>query len=350
MDYQRVFQLGVVSYGVLVALSLYEPERAYGQSTEPSHSAQLLDEVVAGSEANLQLVEHGRATYKHTTGSAHQPAEHNQSSTYTVTFDYPFVRVDAPDHILVHTPELVIWYPTRMGHAPEYPAYEHRAVISDPATAKPLPFHPRIQHEHHLPDVAILINSQRKNPKATLTAERDGDGSIVIRYESPDAHFRAIFVVGPSFGYSLTRVERYSLKASSTVPLVETTLSYLRIPNGGYIVDEREAIYRLRASVDGPYQILRSVTRLVDFDPARPSPDVFRLESIGLPEGARIDDQINQRRYIFGVTAVTEDDIGTVEVTGPWRGRAPRRVLLIGTLAIGLVVLWFGVIRRRFRR
>ena len=194
-----------------------------------------------------------------------------------------------------------------------------------------------------------IITAARGSSMVALTAMRRTDDYIKVRFESPSLYFRAVFIVAPQLGYSLTRIEEYVLKKSDSEPSREVTMSYRRIPSGAYIVEQRHELDRLRLE-KGYSHSTETVTRLVDFDPARPSPDVFRLESMGLPEGALIHDEINQRRYVFGVTAVTEEDIGVVEVTGPWRGTASRRLLVLGTVVIGLVVLWFGVIRRRFRR
>ncbi len=322
---------------------------AYASATEAdaSESEPLLDEIVAGSEANFELIDHGRASYEEI---VNLDGEHSHTQQFTIQFDYPVLRADMPDRIVIYKPDYVIRYFTRMGPQPEYPPREHRVVIVDPAIASPPPVHPRAQYPSpRLPHAGSILTGVRRDPNGTINTQHRVDGHIEVRYENRGAHIRAIFVVAPQFGYSLTRIEEFALKSSDSIPFRELMMSYRRIPSGAYIVEERHELHRLWHG-DEYSHTTETLTRLVDFDPARPSPDVFRLESIGLPEGARIDDQINQRRYIFGVTAVTEDDIGVVEVTGPWRGRAPRRVLLIGTLVIGLVVLWFGVIRPRFPR
>ncbi len=330
------------------ACALYLAASACASATESdaSESEPLLDEIVAGSEANFELIDHGRASYEEI---VKLDGEHSYTELFTIQFDYPLLRADMPDRIVIYKPDYVIRYFTRIGPKPEYPPREHRAVILDPALSSQPSLHPRLQPSSRIPHAGSIIRSVRRDPNGTISTQRRVDEHIEVRYENPSAYIRAVFIVAPQLGYSFTRIEEFALKSSDSTPSSELTMSYRRIPSGAYIVEERHEVDRLWDGDEYSHTRER-VTRLVDFDPARPSPDLFRLESIGLPEGARIDDQINQRRYIFGVTAVTEDDIGAVDVTGPWRGRAPRRVLLIGTLVIGLVVLWFGVIRQRFRR
>ncbi len=322
---------------------------AYADGFKPdaSDSQRLLDEIVAGSDANFELIDHGRASYE---TIVYIDGQHSDTHLHAIHFDYPFLRADTANRVFIYKSDYVIDYRMPTGSISEYPAREHRAIIQDPTIASHPPFHPRVQNSPRAtPHAGNIITAVRGETNGTISAQYRLPDRIEVRYENPSEYFRAMYLVAPQLGYSLTRIEEYALKRSDSTPYRELTMSYRRIPSGAYIVEHRHEIKRL-SDGEKHSRTTEAVTRLVDFDPARPSPDVFRLESMGIPEGARIEDQINQRRYIFGVTAVTEEDIGVVEVTGPWRGTAPRRVLVIGTVVIGLVVLWFGVIRRRFRR
>ncbi len=112
---------------------------AYASATEAdaSESEPLLDEIVAGSEANFELIDHGRASYEEI---VNLDGEHSHTQQFTIQFDYPVLRADMPDRIVIYKPDYVIRYFTRMGPQPEYPPREHRVVIVDPAIASPPQF------------------------------------------------------------------------------------------------------------------------------------------------------------------------------------------------------------------
>ncbi len=324
-----------------------------GTPSEPdaSDSERLLDDIVAGSDANFELIDHGRASYEATVTSKDPTGERTETRLYTIQFDYPLVRADMPDGVVIYKPDYVLHYLSDLGLPPESPTRPPGVVIQDPTIASHPPFHPRVQdgaggRKH----AGSIITAARGNPDGTLTAQRGAENvNIEVRYEHPSQQFRTRFVVAPQLGYSLTRIEQYALKLSESIPYRELTMSYRRLPSGAYLVQQRQETDRLWVGNEYSHTT-ETLTRLVDFDPARPSADIFRLESMGLPEGAHIDDQVHRRHYTFGSTAVTEDDIRAVGITGPGRGRTSRHVLVIGTLTIGMGVLWFGVIRRRFRR
>ncbi len=327
------------------------PCRGAGTRSEPdgSDSERLLDEIVAGSQANLERIDHGRASYEVTVTSKDSSGERTETRLYTIQFDYPLLRADMPDGVVIYKPDYVLHYLSDL--PPESPTRSPGVVIQDPTIAPPPPFHPRVQDgAGGAKHAGSSITAARGDPDGALTAQRGAENvNIEVHYEHPSQQFRTKLVVAPQLGYSLTRIEQYALKLSESVPYRELSMSYRRLPGGAYVVQQRQETDRLWVGNEYSHST-ETLTRLVDFDPARPSADVFRLESMGLPEGAHIDDQVHRRHYTFGSTAVTEDDIRAVGVTGPGRGVTSRRVLLIGTFTIGMGVLWFGVIRRRFRR
>ncbi|MCA9202882.1 MAG: hypothetical protein KDA59_07545 [Planctomycetales bacterium] len=316
-----------------------------GQQPGPTADLQLiLDAIVAGCEANAQLISHGRASYTWITTQSEvgggSEANHGTTSEqrFDVVFEYPLLRVASEDSVALYKPEYVIAYQKDLGPEIEYPAFEHRAVIRKRQFSPRPYFHPRVQWSDVTPHIASSIPHWRNDSRASITATRVKDGSIILAVSIDSAAFRGEYVVLPESGYGLIELSEFATKVSDSQPYYHMKASYRRIPSGAYIIEERKDTDSI-ARGDAYYSTQRGTIRLVSFSDERPAPSEFQLESMGLPRGARIEDKIHDRQYIFGVSAVTEKDIPGFEVVPP-SGGARSAMVVVAMVFIVSVGLW----------
>jgi hypothetical protein len=316
----------------------------------------LVSEVVAGQEANRELLQFGTAQYEITREEFYRrdaapksayAGPHKTSVEFRVVFDYPHIRTETNDERVVHRPDHAIVFRTKPGPQASYPAYEYSAIIEVPSAA-PIPlFHPGIQHEIRGVSFIDRIRSARDKPHLGIqvTAKKADDGLIEINIDSPASFWRGEYWIDPDQGYQLVRGNQYALKSSSDQPVLTFQAGYQQVSGGAFILNERQQTDWINLNGD---LLKRSHTdmRLTSFDDAKPDPTLFQLESLGLPVGARITDRINKKHYVYGVSAVTEADIPTFGVTGPDESNRPfplgmifvAAAMLLGGVAIGL---WF---------
>jgi hypothetical protein len=304
----------------------------------------LLQEIVAGCDANAFLLQKGTATYAVTREGYHperaEPGETEvRSFDYTVAFDYPLIRTDDPNEKIIFRPRNVISYRTNMGSAKSYPAYEHSAVITDRATSKSPTFHPRAQRSEWFQSAASWIRIAADLPEGAIDASETGDGLIKLTVDLSNKSWLGRMSVDPSKGYSLVRLEEYALKLSSEQPSEVMTADYVSTANGAFILSERDKTSWLAINNELKKQS-REVLKLVRLDDRGPDAAVFRLESLGLPKTAYIEDRINKKHYIFGVSAVTEADI-------PALGATPNRTPYKLWVMLALAVVAFGIVVRK---
>jgi hypothetical protein len=268
------------------------------------------------------------------------------SYEYKVFYDYPFVRTEMPDEKIIFRTQHVIYFRTNLGPAESYPPREYAAVIKDPSMAAPPYFHPRAEREVHHTAFTKRIVTARMRPELNIRVEarKTEDRLIQVTIDSSKNFWRGKFWANPEKGYSLVRAEEYGLKTSSEQPAIFMTADYQKTSNGGFVLSSRALTHWI--SVNGALvQRSHTVMNLVDFNDDKPDPELFRLESLGLPEGGRVTDRINNKHYVYGVSAVTESDIPEFNVAAAEEREGGFRLWMAlagAALAFGVAawVLW----------
>jgi hypothetical protein len=95
-------------------------------------------------------------------------------------------------------------------------------------------------------------------------------------------------------GYSLVRAEEFALKSSSEQPVMLMTADYQKTSEGGWLLSDRDLTHWVNINGEMTKRT-HTVMKLIEFDGDKPDPELFRLESLGLPEGGRVMDRINNK-------------------------------------------------------
>lgn len=340
----------VVLLGVVVA--------ARADSTEP-----LLEEVIAGAQSNLQLIQYGMAVYKIRVTQFASPsrpapslgrrgkalaqrigasrATKTSESDLTVIFDYPRIqytrrgtgRIAGANELVVEErviqdAERTISYMLPRG---ESDARFHNVIIEPPSNDE----RPIIEPRQQLPRFSIAENIRgvRATGGAKIDAVQGDDGLIRITIAAPN--FTINRWVAPKSGYCVVRseseAERYEASAR-------------QVGNGAFILESRlvKSFQRLNGVLTPRRE---EEATLVDIDlDKRPDGGTFTLAALSLPIGARVQDRIHGREYRYGVNAVNEADVNPPKAVGPMHARRWAWIVWVGG---GLGLFAAGFVSRR---
>ncbi len=304
----------------------------------------LIDEVVAGCDANLSLIERGRASYS-VSHSYPDGRKSLLSGPAALFFDGPRLRVDIADRRMIQDEDrLVVFIATDLGTAGGRDARNYNVTVDVPTRRSELVWaHPRMQGLTRLENIAQDIRAVRENREWNLGAEAEGS---LIKVTRESSGLKVEYWVDPSQGYGVVRHAKWS-KRITNLPAVEVDSKYRRVGNGAYVVSDCKRVFR--EPNEGGYRTYEE-TRVVLMEIAlaeHPDPTVFTIDGLGLPKGARIQDRINNREYVFGVSAVRDEDVGRPHVSGPQRtfGRFVIGVAALAAVVVALV-LWRALRRR----
>lgn len=334
----------------------------------------VLDEIIAGIEANQALLQHGEARYVRTTTRYFQPNPRTTpdydsvprgpyTSKQAVFFDYPRVRIDAEENGRVYgdqsavIKETLIFDGERLiQYAPPRPRTDgspisvrsHLVFIGPTDDARLAQRnHPRRQLSE-LPPPQETLRRMRRNKAATLTAKTQPDGLIAVTFEHKPTAYRQEYWFSPTEGYSLVRSRQWTLSLSETEPASSDEARTKQVTTGAYVISWHHG--RSLIAIDGSYRPnLEMEDTLTDIDvEITPAENLFTLESLRLPVGAKIQDKIVGRDYKYQVPDVDEKKIVVRPASGPtsigyW---ATGAYVVAG---LGLVLVGYAWRRRRAR-
>ncbi|HUY31180.1 MAG TPA: hypothetical protein VMV69_00260 [Pirellulales bacterium] len=323
-------------------------------------SQALVDEVIAGTEANLALIEHGTATYsvRRTNvvpAGLDVPGDVKIAhGTYTkegevrVSFDYPRMHFEwrgtgrVPGEVATERAIYDGEYNMRF-LVPSAGAGTGTVFImagSHSTTGNYL--HPRKQFRGFWirpPSFADQLRGMAA-ADASLTAARQPDGLVRFANQPTAGKIRGIYWISPNEGYSLVRAQEWPVWSPVKPPqLYEATAR--PAGNGAFVLAHRLArFYSLSKSGElEPSREEESTLREIDLR-VRPDPKLFTIDGLGLRVGARIDDQVHGRLYHYGIDAGGESGILLPRSGGPMTLRYWFIGLngLAGMLAIGWMI------------
>ena len=310
----------------------------------------LLDECVAGINANLTLIEHGEATYR-LTGGSH--GGNSQPWSLKVVFDYPRLRfewrrdevvdgqsVTVIDHSILDSEQRIHYQPPLGGlRLPNAnivmitPNLKDSYVLMDPRQQ---------QHQTWVdpPSFAWQIAYMRKRAPDRLTAWRDEEGLIEISFQPSIEETRGIYWLSADQGYALVRAKQWSQTWGGKEPSNTYEAKFRQTSNGAFVVSyrhERDCV--LEKGVLTPWRDEELWLESIDLE-ARPAETTFTVDGLDLPIGAPIHDQLNGREYRFGIDAVEERDIKVGQASGPMRLRSWLNIF--NAAAGGALLMWLG--------
>jgi hypothetical protein len=334
---------------VVACLSIGVADAVGGQTDK------LLDEVIAGIEANASLIVNGTAQYSVTTTTLLPaerpglPVERTQSENVTVYFSGRRTRFDSETmRTIVDDERFIDFDATDLGTPRQRQPHNYSAVIQVRAAARPLKVHPRMLGLGEMDTLADMIRACRKRQGCQLEAVKDAS-TIKITLRSDSAYAKDEFIVAPEQGYGAISRRMWSLKINDQ-PYREVESEFMRTDNGAFVLSRTRMVDRRARSPEDRtlHDLVRVRASLVSIRLGEdPNPEVFTIAGLGLPKGARIQDRINGKEYLFGVSAVREEDIGRPSVSGP---RGTRAVVLYTSivLLVGLVGVLVWRIHRKW--
>lgn len=378
---------------VLVAAAV-GPGRARAAAADESADA-LLDEIVAGCEANLALIQRGTARYAarrtdylysarpSASGDGHGRPELSGPATtrgpfeseLTVTFDYPRLRFDwrgngfvaedlsaVTEECYISDGERVITYympqffelqklgegagaAGRRPHRGDSSPNAHNVVVENISAMGRRLMDPRQQ----LPSGAIAdeIRDVRADARGSVAAVDEGGGMIRVHIERPG--YIANRWVSRKDGYCVVRSKSWVAQFGESRPVEEYEATARDAGNGAFVLDHRtlkDGIILAGDDTVGPYY--EEELRLVTIDLATPPDEkLFTLDGFDLPAGTKIQDRIEGRTYEYGVAAVKEPDIKVPPARGPMKARHWLTALYV---LAGIALVAVGFFTHRLRR
>lgn len=311
----------------------------------------LLDECIAGIDANVALIEHGTARYRlaSSRGTASAPDE----TTLTVVFEnrrYWFQRrweqvIDGEPravarHTIIDGDECIEYYPALDGHRlPNaniviiVPSPRGRSAFMEPRQQRNVPW-------GDPPPFAWEIGYMRRTAREHLTARVDADGLIEISLRAPADKKRGTYWLAPQQGYALLSAREWDPGWAGAEPSIAYDAEFRQANNGAFVVSHRrERACRVDNGALVPWfegEIWLEEIDLV----TRPPDESFTLEALDPPIGAPIHDRLHGRELRYGIDAIDEDGISVGAATGPL---GLMRWLRLFNFAVGAAfLLWFG--------
>lgn len=271
-----------------------------------SSCADLLDEIVAGCEANLNAIQSGHAKYEITTARFAKGQEQpKEVENYDVRFDFPRIRIDSEAGQMrrIFSVDQVISFDAKnLAHLSKLGPTNFSATIrSRDEEQATISAHPRMLGPEKIESIANEIRLLQSNPKWQLDAHNRKDGLIALRCRSKQLYAEVEYLIAPTLGYGVVSVKEWALSASPTKPYFVMSAQFRKIDPGVFVLEQRETVISILS--DGklePYTSeevrLKEITLTRDVDAS-----AFTLDGLGLPAGARVMDKVHGRNYLFGL-------------------------------------------------
>jgi hypothetical protein len=330
------------------------------QASAAETTGALLDECIAGIEANLALIEHGTATYRINDVVKRRGNLIPQEQMLKVIFDdrrhrfewHKKERSEGSEEIVVEhviiDPERVIEYWPPIGGV--LPANGHFVAItrnSNNRRALMEPSQQRLNCWGVPPTFVWEIGWMKKTAPDHLTARRDAQGMIEISFQPPSVEVtRGVYWLSPEQGYGLVRANEWITGWDGDEPSSTYAAEFQNANNGAWVVAHRQE--RDRVPRDGAlvhfhkHELWLDEIDLI----TRPADATFTIDGIGLPAGARIRDMLNGREYRYGIPAVDGQNIDVTQATGPMALRSWLGAF--NTALGGVLLIWLGNRAARF--
>ena len=290
----------------------------------------LIAEVIAGIDANLAMITHGRATYdvpRHLyTSRDGKPA---RLIVETMFLDDMTRWTCELEYCLRDQDYGYGWQPTVPGDPPFQTNIIKRPKQSH-ASPRPWNFHPRtlghgVKDKYEvmfsLADHIRYLRQPPKNEWNEILAEREGDLiKVTVRIprakhpelKSPSLKdYKELYWVDPKQGYAIVHHQKWG---RPEWPYHDAVTRYRQADNGAWIAEHYELHTRTGYYDDqnrfAGVRERHTVIELLDLDLTTPvDPEEFTLAAMGVPKGARIQDRAANREYFYQVPAVTEEEI-----------------------------------------
>ncbi len=315
----------------------------------------LLDELLAGHDANVSAINHGTARYRYTATAG----GHRSEFLVEVQFHGDQTRFDFGDSRNISSPDADITFEApHLGTAAARPPHHYIAIVYEKGRGPnhPWQYHPRYLGHSHIPNSQTLGDVMREVQKAARQskafkwkAERGaGAASVSYVHEYVTLDFR----LGP--GSSFPIIDFSMTDSRLARPAAEAHFEYRTVSTGQQVASKATIVSRIPQAHEYVDRA-RVEVELMEIDlTKRPDPEVFTLGGLGVPIGARISDKRIGKIYLFGVEAATEKELVRIieeqELThlyGPapvesWTWTIGISVSL-AILALGLVLLlgWY---------
>ncbi|MBI1312280.1 hypothetical protein GC176_13405 [bacterium] len=313
----------------------------------------VLAEVCAGSDENLSRITHATLTYesegkwkgpstppgleqikdpltREHIREAYQP-ETTSLARKTVFWDGLRLRVDRTlpperkEYTIVGTEDAIVFLAPWLGTDKQYEPIEYVVRIRTREDVGIPDGHPLNQgvpmdgRDQRLAISDYLSIAQERN--LDIDVSREGQ-LIRLLVDDVERKSRREFVIDPDQGYNAVTYRHWSTKRSDVEPDGVIESEYAEGPPGAFHMVHQTNWSSAGVSPSTPERIVReSETRLVDSDfSAPPDPSVFSLDGLGIPVGARIEDQITGETYHYGVDAPAGGTLDGIE----WKASGPK--------------------------
>jgi len=191
----------------------------------------------------------------------------------------------------------------------------------------------------------------RRNDLERCSFKRDGD-MIVLTLTDDRKSWRGQYVIDPKHGYLVNDIEEIQTDTGEVLRWRKS--EFQQNAAGGWFVSRQDSGSKIRTRNDEgqvvPAKKSERHVELISFEEGPVDEAVFTIEGLGLPIGGYIQDKINDKMYHYGVDADPSESFDETE----WVATGPKPVsrgwLWLGSgIAAGAVVLClaFVVIRRR---
>src|SRR3990172_8960403 len=151
-----------------------------------------------------------------------------------------------------------------------------------------------------------MIRNLRAVPELMQVAE---DGTLIkLSFGAPTDYPRREYWVSRAHGYGIVRQLDWG-RPPPALPAQELTTEFRQV-DGGPFVASRQVVLSRRPRQGTYIDATLSETKLDKTDLGKaPDDRLFTLEGLNLPVGAQISDRRTGRNYLYGMSAVTEEEI-----------------------------------------
>ncbi len=329
----------------LVFVSLLSCVPAFGQS-----DVELLDELVAGSDANDQLLAAGgSAKYSIRWRKPVRPvsrAEFHLSSTGSVRYD-----IDSDRHIAMNgtVAEFDAKVIREIQRGEEPSRFSVFVRLDEPFSVQFVQFQwqgmPLSRHNRPQTIADFIRSVRRRGAQDAVELSRTEEGLVVLKLMDTDVGMGWDMLVSPAEGYCVREYTDWSLRREKKIPVVEIVSQYRVLPNGGYICCEYSIKRRGFGPEPGRVDLREYTVKLTKASTDSPDEALFTFAGMGVPPGVRLQDRIRMREYVYGVSPVTEGELMLPPLAGPdatrhWRLVVPALAALV--LIVGGLIAWRG--------
>lgn len=174
----------------------------------------LLDEVVAGSDANVALIADGTARYS-VLITTFKPRKNTVKEATTVYFDGPLTRVDSGTKRVILDKNRVIEFDgANIGTIRQDQPHNYSAIIRAEKAVSRIWAHPRMQGLRGVCSIGEVVRAYRRNPEFQLQAIKE-EAVIRITAYSKGQFAKNEYWVAADQGYGVTRLRQWALKGPS---------------------------------------------------------------------------------------------------------------------------------------